>query len=634
MSKYTEADLLYAMANAKPSEAKLIMAEIEGMRRQARLERQAASEIDLANAVIREVLTPVATYSRHTAATDWLDEVSAVSEGVNNDMLTQAALWYQKVSPEVKSDREEFLIQAQGVARREASKHGAEANDAYELFMDHVTQIHGVNHTANNETLLPWSSVVPPLPPSTALGDNYNTNVNPAPGNPGQPQPLSNDAEHAFLFEPDSPSTPEAMGQASGPMGANFYPNQDATNEPNDDGALSGTLRGPGNSVTGAQHVAVEPGENPFPSWPIGGGQVEPVPYPINDPNAVASASSRENLAFYPNQDATDEPNDDGADNYDTGGVLSVGGSLKTASPRFTYDHQSYDEYLQRISAGSAKVPREFWSGMAAASSPTAAQGNTHTGGGTGGGKLAGGGMAPSRLDGAPQSMDDPTGAHLGDNPAAWGPFPEDPHSDQVMKQWGGTSSLPLAPTPGFGSNAVAENWSNLSDFPDTGPAEVPSSRAPNLAPGSGGDTKAASRLAFKPDDDENMKRPEGTQTGGRGESPGNFQPDQGLKAQSPQGQADADAEYENAYSSGRPINWTDTGENVLGTVPVEGYEYNADHPHGEMWPFVDHAPGSDAANVAGVPAPGVQTGVGWPQPQVSPKNAQLAVFRSRVHGQ
>ena len=624
-----ETELLQAMAKATPAEAKLLMAELEDVRRTARLQRQADLEWDAAGAVVSEVLTPVPTYSRHTAATDWLSEVSTAPEAVGSDMLVQAALWYQRVAPEVKADREEFLVQAQGVARREASKHGENANDAYALFMDHVSRIHGIGHTANNETLLPWSAVVPPLPPQTPVGDDYNTNHVPGPGNPGQPQPLSNDHTHPGNF-------PAGAGAAQGQVGEQidyFWDEADATPEPNDDGALSKGAASTCPNCAGAHMEAkgdktqcpscgysrktaadYRPGQNPYPADGFGSPIQEGVPFPNYSVEELANASSRQNLDFWPNADATQEPNDDGAIPADkTDGTMTIGGSLKQASPRFTYTHQSYDEYLSRISAGSAKVSREFWSGMAAASSPSAQTP-----------KVAGGGMAPSRLGGEPQNIDDPTGANLAHNPAAWGDFPEDPHSEQVMKQWGGTSSLPLAPTPGFGSDAVAENWSNISEFPATGPSHVPSERAQNVK------SNASRHVAFQPDDDEQMDKDDGTQTGGRGERPGAFQPDKGMQAQSPQGQADADRDYEEAYSSGRPINWTDTGENVLGTVPVEGYEYNADHPNGEMWPWNPQPIGSGAANVAGVPAPGIQTGVGWPQPQVA-KSSQLEAFRSRI---
>ena len=127
------------------------------------------------------------------------------------------------------------------------------------------------------------------------------------------------------------------------------------------------------------------------------------------------------------------------------------------------------------------------------------------------------------------------------------------------------------------------------------------------------------------------FKQDSGYETGGNGgNTPGAYEPDRSLNAESPQGQADDTKGYEQAYSSGRPINWTETGETVLGNVPVEGYEYNADHPNAESWPFVLEPLGSGprgAADVGGVPTPGVG---GYPQPQVA-KNAQLDKFRAAI---
>ena len=129
-----------------------------------------------------------------------------------------------------------------------------------------------------------------------------------------------------------------------------------------------------------------------------------------------------------------------------------------------------------------------------------------------------------------------------------------------------------------------------------------------------------------------------GFETGGNGYGvPGAYEPDRSLYAESPQGQADDTQGYEQAYSSGRPIDYSGTGEDVLGTVPVQGYLYDADHPNGEMWPWQQQPIGSPpqgAANVAGLPTPGMvsaqETGSSWPQPQIT-ANTKLNAFRAAV---
>lgn len=704
-----EAQLLQAMAS-NPHEAPALVTELERIRSEAALQLQADAEVDLANSYVNDVLTPVATWSHHTSATDWLAGVSTDEDmDMPSKVMTAASLWYQKISPEVRGDREEFLIQAQGAAKREASRYGGAASEAYTTWMDHVSRIRdtvNIGKEANNETLLPWSAVVPPLPPSNPQGAEYNSNAVLTPGETGQPQPLSNDAENEFAFEPDSPSTTEAMGQAGDPNNTQFWPNADMSPRPNDSGSLQGKNRG-GNPVTANKYIekqgdkwvitqkgtgkvlshhdseeqaeasframmqskhgmlmlGVEEGEGSVAAQPWG-SVAEPVPFPINDPSAVAGASSRENLAFYPNADATPEPNDTGADNYG-GDYDARSGNPMTAAHRASKEHPtkeeqdaeieamqseiaslderrkqkrsfpesktatdqhhtasanfngpktSYDDYLAKISEGSVPVSREFWSGMAAAASPndptSRREGSLHPLAAPLRPVTAGGGMAPSRANGEPQSHDDPDGSELATNPLT-------PPPTSIWQDFNYPDPLGSHP-PG----QMAETFSTISDFPETGPTLHDNGP---VFPGS-------NKTGAKDDDKDRTGFETGNpQRPSRG--PG-YQPDRGLYAQSPQGQADSTQGYEHAMSSDLPINETDTGEDVLGTVPVQGYEYNADHPNGEMWPWNPQPPGTGAAQVSDVPAPGMTSqqaqGTSWPQPNVQ-RNARLDAFRQVV---
>lgn len=191
-----ETAILTAMADKRLSLPQLEalaqeLEEVRGQRREARLR---ADETDLADAVIRDHLTPVLTHVRHTAATDWiggvptLDSVlaQAVSEeggeselgrktagwfddddqtdsetvaedierdkrqdrrqkkesSIDNAVLTEAAMWYGRVSAAVKEDADEFGEQAVGMARRVASYHPGEFDHALRTFLDRVSFLH------------------------------------------------------------------------------------------------------------------------------------------------------------------------------------------------------------------------------------------------------------------------------------------------------------------------------------------------------------------------------------------------------------------------------------------------------------------------------------------------------------
>jgi len=57
---------------------------------------------------------------------------------MTNTMRTEATLWFRRVSDDVKADREEFGIQAQGKARSVAGQFGMHSPEAAQVFMDHV----------------------------------------------------------------------------------------------------------------------------------------------------------------------------------------------------------------------------------------------------------------------------------------------------------------------------------------------------------------------------------------------------------------------------------------------------------------------------------------------------------------
>lgn len=100
-------------------------------------------EVDLAQAVVRERLAPVTVHQRHTSATDWLAamDTSADLDDVSQRMTAQAALWYGRISPQVKADATEFAEQAQGYATHLAGAYGEHSKTASQTFTDQVTSL-------------------------------------------------------------------------------------------------------------------------------------------------------------------------------------------------------------------------------------------------------------------------------------------------------------------------------------------------------------------------------------------------------------------------------------------------------------------------------------------------------------
>lgn len=142
-SMYSEADILQAMAKASPAEQPALVALLDSLRSQRTAAIRQERDLDLAGAVVAAHLTPVATHVLHTASTDWLDAAAGPQgSGDALSMKTKATLWFQQTSAEVRADREEFAIQAQGMASREASAFGLDAPVAERAFLDHVAHLY------------------------------------------------------------------------------------------------------------------------------------------------------------------------------------------------------------------------------------------------------------------------------------------------------------------------------------------------------------------------------------------------------------------------------------------------------------------------------------------------------------
>jgi hypothetical protein len=116
------------------SEQAQLVSELDDYDQNLRSEAAAARELDMASAIIQQTLVPVRVHEMHTAATDWIAdfEPSPDTTMAHHASIAEAAMWFGRVSPEVKADFEEFGIQAEGFMRREASRHGEQAQSVYE----------------------------------------------------------------------------------------------------------------------------------------------------------------------------------------------------------------------------------------------------------------------------------------------------------------------------------------------------------------------------------------------------------------------------------------------------------------------------------------------------------------------
>lgn len=176
-----EGALLAAMSDPRRTEPELriLAAELDRIRSGRRLARLTLAQVEEADGVIHDHLTPVLTHVRHTEATDWLGRVaygpqdadddddaailddhengfhddephggcpkcegSSKSASLEHQVATEANMWFRRVASEVKADHEEFAEQAQGMAKRVAGSFGPRANQARREFLTQVSFLH------------------------------------------------------------------------------------------------------------------------------------------------------------------------------------------------------------------------------------------------------------------------------------------------------------------------------------------------------------------------------------------------------------------------------------------------------------------------------------------------------------
>lgn len=95
-------------------------------------------EVDLADAVVRQTLSPVLVHEHHTAATDWIGYEEAPASDWQTRVVAEAAAWYSRVPDFVRADGEEFGIQAEGKARQFSGQFGLQAQAARQTFTQYA----------------------------------------------------------------------------------------------------------------------------------------------------------------------------------------------------------------------------------------------------------------------------------------------------------------------------------------------------------------------------------------------------------------------------------------------------------------------------------------------------------------
>jgi hypothetical protein len=99
---------------------------------------EASKQTELGAKIVAERMQPVQTHSLITTASDWMHglDTEVPAAEVNAHIVTQASLWYDRTSPDVKADYDEFAEQAKGVARHISGQFGKQAAAAFQSFVE------------------------------------------------------------------------------------------------------------------------------------------------------------------------------------------------------------------------------------------------------------------------------------------------------------------------------------------------------------------------------------------------------------------------------------------------------------------------------------------------------------------
>lgn len=136
----TRAELVRAAQKAGSlAEAARLWDEVKKLDDRMAAQASMGRELDFAQTVVGETLSPVRVHEHHTAATDWMGYEDAVDPQWQNRVVAEAAMWFGRVPEFVKQDSEEFGIQAAGKARQIAGQFGLQAEAARQTFTNYVS---------------------------------------------------------------------------------------------------------------------------------------------------------------------------------------------------------------------------------------------------------------------------------------------------------------------------------------------------------------------------------------------------------------------------------------------------------------------------------------------------------------
>ncbi len=132
-------DIIQALGSAETLNDQIaLVAQLDEHDSIARTAAATQRNLDWTNTVVGQTLAPMPTLDRHTASSDWLEDVRTETGDHHQKIVAEAAAWWNRLHPEVKADAEEFTIQAHGMARRTASRFGDDAAEARENFWSYV----------------------------------------------------------------------------------------------------------------------------------------------------------------------------------------------------------------------------------------------------------------------------------------------------------------------------------------------------------------------------------------------------------------------------------------------------------------------------------------------------------------
>lgn len=200
-------------------ETRRLVEEAEALRTEAVRKTAAEREVDLANAVIAEHLTPVRVHEHHTAATDWLGDIDTAPSAADmqTSICAQATLWYGKTAAMIKEHTDELEQQAIGQARKHAGAYGSLAGDAEQLFLTQIAHLHKREVDSGAVKLAANQAEGTPGPNGTFPTGNYQTALDgPATSSERSPQiqALENDGANNNSGSDVVPVNDPGLGQS------------------------------------------------------------------------------------------------------------------------------------------------------------------------------------------------------------------------------------------------------------------------------------------------------------------------------------------------------------------------------------------------------------------------------------